>query len=184
MSITLANGYSYNLLTDKIGNVTDYVEDGIKIYSWKYDSDNHYKLTSCHDNVNNVVYNYEYNDDDELIGKQCSDGFSIQKDINGYEWDETVTYKGEMIKQNYRTNLDTYICSIGNLETCQNKSEKNITFNGNEILQKKYLSKNDSEKVVKEFGKNICYKYNEYGLLYEISENGEVKQKNWKNIYL
>ncbi len=176
MSITLANGYSYNLLTDKIGNVTDYVEDGIKIYSWKYDSDNHYKLTSCHDNVNNVVYNYEYNDDDELIGKQCSDGFSIQKDINGYEWDETVTYKGEMIKQNYRTNLDTYICSIGNLETCQNKSEKNITFNGNEILQKKYLSKNDSEKVVKEFGKNICYKYNEYGLLYEISENGEVKE--------
>lgn len=175
MSITLANGYSYNLLTDKIGNVTDYVEDGIKIYSWKYDSDNHYKLTSCHDNVNNVVYNYEYNDD-ELIGKQCSDGFSIQKDINGYEWDETVTYKGEMIKQNYRTNLDTYICSIGNLETCQNKSEKNITFNGNEILQKKYLSKNDSEKVVKEFGKNICYKYNEYGLLYEISENGEVKE--------
>lgn len=177
MSITLANGYSYNLLTDKIGNVTDYVEDGIKIYSWKYDSDNHYKLTSCHDNVNNVVYNYEYNDDDdELIGKQCSDGFSIQKDINGYEWDETVTYKGEMIKQNYRTNLDTYICSIGNLETCQNKSEKNITFNGNEILQKKYLSKNDSEKVVKEFGKNICYKYNEYGLLYEISEKGEVKE--------
>ena len=176
MSITLANGYSYNLLTDKIGNVTDYVEDGIKIYSWKYDSDNHYKLTSCHDNVNNVVYNYEYNDDDELIGKQCSDGFSIQKDINGYEWDETVTYKGEMIKQNYRTNLDTYICSIGNLETCQNKNEKNITFNGNEILQKKYLSKNDSEKVVKEFGKNICYKYNEYGLLYEISENGEVKE--------
>ena len=43
-------------------------------------------------------------------------------------------------------------------------------------MQKKYLSKNDSEKVVKEFGKNICYKYNEYGLLYEISENGEVKE--------
>ena len=48
--------------------------------------------------VNTMNYqmtaNDEYNDDDELIGKQCSDGFSIQKDINGYEWDETVTYKG------------------------------------------------------------------------------------------
>lgn len=175
-SITMANGYDYNLITDEIGNVTDYVENGTKKYSWKYDADDHYKLTRCYDNVNNVIYNYKYNDEDEIIAEQLSDGFSIQKDINGYEWDKKIKYNGEILEEKYRTDLDTYIYSVGDLESYQNKSEKNISFKGSTILKKQYFSQNDSEKIINEFGKKICYKYNEYGLLYEITENGSVKE--------
>lgn len=186
---TYVNGLENEFLFDEDNNVVGQKINGSLAYQWSYDTNGN--VTRYVDLVNDILYNYEYDENGILLSVEGNDGFNISyidegdKCIISYhngvqgktESIEFVTEEFENgdVKETTTINLisDGKLVSV---TTNTDITETSIYTDNNLILDTKtVLLENGTARTEYLDGKVVDYNYNADGNIHTINENGEEK---------
>ena len=166
----LANGYRYEIDYNKVGKIKKIKDNTGVLYKCVYDKNQHYQVKEIIDNINNIKTEYSY-------GKN-----SAQMKCNSSEWKYNYYNVGKkrilkfginkLIKSEcFGIEDDKSIYSSDNVIEQKDDEVNQLTYQGNTIINKKYIDKNSTKKSICINGENFDYYYTEKGLLKEIRKN-------------